>query len=419
MTTSNTGADRAATSAFVWVWLPNAVDPVVAGRIDAVGDIHFFTYGRSYLERQDAIPLYLPELPLQPGRQHPDAALDLAGCLADAGPESWGQRVILARHLGHLSLTSDTGDLDRLNYFLESGSDRIGALDFQKSATEYTPRVAGHQADLSELMTAADRLQAGLELSPHLADALVHGTSIGGARPKALLDDGQRKLIAKFSSTTDPYPVVKAEGVAMELARRLGLHVPRTEVTDVLGRDVLLVERFDRTGAGGRRLMVSALTILGLSEMTGRYATYPDLADIIRARFTDPTTTLRELFARIVFNVAVGNIDDHARNHAAFWDGTALSLTPAYDLCPQPRSGNEVNQAMSVGRHGERESRLSVCRTAASEYLLSPADATTIIDHTIDVINNQWAEAADSARVTALERQQLWHRQILNESIFY
>ena len=116
---------------------------------------------------------------------------------------------------------------------------------------------------------------------------------------------------------------------------------------------------------------------------------------------------------------AVGNIDDHARNHAAFWDGTALSLTPAYDLCPQPRSGNEVNQAMSVGRHGERESRLSVCRTAASEFLLSPADATTIIDHTIDVINNQWAEAADSARLTALERQQLWHRQILNESIFY
>ena len=106
--------------------------------------------------------------------------------------------------------------------------------------------------------------------------------------------------------------------------------------------------------ADGRRLMVSALAILKLSEMTSRYATYPDLADIIRARFTDPTATLRELFARIVFNVAVGNIDDHARNHAAFWDGTALSLTPEYDLCPQPRSGNEVNQAMSVGRHGER-----------------------------------------------------------------
>jgi serine/threonine-protein kinase HipA len=114
----------------------------------------------------------------------------------------------------------------------------------------------------------------------------VRGTSIGGARPKALPDHGARKLIAKLSSKTDPYPVVKAEAVAMELGRRVGLEVPHTEVTSCPGRDVLLVERFDRTAiTGQRRLAVWALTMLGLDEMMGRYATYPALADLIRQRF--------------------------------------------------------------------------------------------------------------------------------------
>lgn len=419
MTISNVARDTQPTHAFVWVWLPGATAPIVAGRIDAAGAIYTFTYGRSYLERPDAISLYLPELPLQPGRQRPDGGLDIAGCLADGGPDSWGQRIILARRLGHLDATSDTGDLSRLTYFCESGADRIGGLDFQLSATEYVPRQASHEASLDELMTAAEQLQNGVPLSNALAEALIRGTSIGGARPKALLDDGQRKLIAKFSSSTDTYPVVKAEGVAMDLAHRAGLDVPSTAVTSVAGKDVLLVDRFDRTETGSRRLMVSALTMLSLSEMTGRYATYPDLADIVRARFTNPAATLRELFSRIVFNIAVGNFDDHARNHAAFWDGVNLTLTPAYDLCPQPRSGNETAQAMAIGRHGERAARLSVCLDAAGEYLLSRPQATEIIDHQIAVINDQWADAADAARLTELERQQLWHRQILNESIFY
>src|SRR5450830_1720728 len=187
MTTSDT---TPAPAAYVWVWLPGAREPVVCGRINAEGPPHTFTYGRSYLERPDAIALYLPELPLRRGAQRPDADLDLAGCLADAGPDSWGQRVILARHLGHLGPRSDTGDLSRLTYLLESGSDRIGGLDFQVSATMYEPRDA-RRASLEDLQNAADELQAGHALPPALADALVRGTSIGGARPKALLSDGE------------------------------------------------------------------------------------------------------------------------------------------------------------------------------------------------------------------------------------
>lgn len=403
-------------NAFVWVWLPGAVDPVVAGRLEALGSVVMFTYGRSYLERSSAVPLYLPELPLRPGRIPPGDGLSVAGAIADAGPDAWGQRVILARRAGHLRPEHDTGDLSLLTYLLESGSDRIGALDFQASASTYVPRVG--EASLAEMQTAADKLQAGAELSPDLEMALLRGTSIGGARPKVLLDDGGRRLIAKLSSATDPYPVVKAEAVAMELARRVGLDVAATEVVGCLGRDVLLVERFDRTKiAGQRRMLVSALTMLGLDEMMGRYATYPALADLVRHRFTNPATTLRELFSRIVFNICVGNTDDHARNHAAFWDGIALTLTPAYDLCPQLRSGTEANQAMAISRDGQRAGRLAVCQDAAATYLLSRGEARDLMDRQVTLIHEQWDDAADAARLTVQEKHQLWERQILNPYI--
>jgi serine/threonine-protein kinase HipA len=128
------------TQAFVWTWLAGASDPVVAGRLDTAGPIVTFTYGRSYLEREDRIALYLPELPLMRGPIPPRVG-DVAGCIADAAPDAWGQRVILNSRLGRDAL--DTADLGLLTYLLDSGSDRIGALDFQTSASEYIPRTAG------------------------------------------------------------------------------------------------------------------------------------------------------------------------------------------------------------------------------------------------------------------------------------
>jgi serine/threonine-protein kinase HipA len=396
--------------AFVWVWLPGTDVPVVAGRLDAAGAAVTFTYGRSYLARDDRIALYLPELPLGRGPIAPLVG-DIAGCIADATPDAWGRRVILNRRVGRDAV--DTTDLDLLTYLLESGSDRIGALDFQASASEYVPRSAGC-ATLTELAQSAERVEQGVPLSPALDQALLHGSSVGGARPKALLSDGSRRLIAKFSSTTDTYPVVKGEFVAMELARRAGLSVAAVEVTRTLGKDALLIDRFDRPVAGGRRAMVSALTILALDEVGARYASYADLADVIRARFNDPIPTLRELFSRITFNILTGNNDDHARNHAAFWDGTALTLTPAYDICPQPRAGGETAQLMAIGNDGYRMSQIAGCVTRASTYLLSEPDAREIIDHQLDVIKTQWADVCDQAALTEVDRGALWRRQFLN-----
>jgi serine/threonine-protein kinase HipA len=399
--------------AFVWAWLPGAREPVVAGILETSGEIVYFTYGRSYLNRPGAIPLYLPELPLRPGRIRPLDGLAVPGCIRDSGPDAWGQRIILQRRSGHLTADSGTGDLSLLTYLLESGSDRIGALDFQASSTTYEARVS--EATLDEMVTAAGRLEDGLPLPPELEAALLHGTSVGGARPKVLLDDGDRKLIAKLSSRSDPYPVVKAEAVAMELARRVGLDAALTEVTEVLGHDVLLVDRFDRPEGGQqRRMLVSALTILGLDVMMARYATYYDLADAIRGRFADPRQALRELFSRITFNICVSNTDDHARNHAAFWDGQILALTPAYDICPQPRSGGEATQAMAIRRDGYRYSQLAGCAAASDTYLLSRSEAEDIIEYQVDTIRSEWDEAADVARLTSVERGRLWGRQILN-----
>jgi serine/threonine-protein kinase HipA len=395
--------------AFVWVWLPGTVDPVVAGRLDIEERALVFSYGRSYLERENRIPLYLPELPLGRGPIPPRIG-EVAGCIADAAPDAWGQRVILNRLTG--APDAETTALTPLTYLLESGSNRSGALDFQTSAERYVPRSLD-QATLEELAESAERVELGVPLSPALDQALLHGSSVGGARPKALLRADDRRLIAKFSSTTDTYPVVKGEFVAMELARRVGIETATVELTEALGRDALLVERFDRP-RGGRRAMVSALTILELDELEARYASYARLADKIRARFTNPTATLRELFARITFNILSGNNDDHARNHSAFWDGGELTLTPAYDICPAPRAGGETAQAMAIGSDGYRFSQVAGCVARASTYLLSDAEAREIVDHQIATIESQWDDVCEQAELTEVDRNSFWHRQFLN-----
>lgn len=409
-------------NAYVWTWLPESTEPVVAGRLTAVGDLLVFNYGRSYLARDDAVPLYLPELPLRGGRIDPRGNLTAPGVIEDAGPDAWGQRVVMRHVIGAAADHAEPPEISRLTYLLRSGSDRIGALDFQASPDAFESR-NGASASLSGLLEAAERVDQGLPLTRELDQALLHGSSVGGARPKALLSQGTRRLIAKFSSTTDTYPVVKGEFIAMELARRAGLRVAEVEYRRVLGRDVLLVERFDRQSSGDRvtrRALVSALTILELdAEREGRYATYHELAEIVRARFTKPKETLRELFARIAFNILVGNIDDHARNQAAFWDGRAqaLTLAPAYDVCPQPRSGLTARQIMAFAP-GIRDSQVELAVRASATYLLSEADAREIVDHQIETIAGQWKAVAEIAQLSSAEESYFRRRQFLNPYAF-
>ena len=412
--TSNHGKE-----AFVWIWLPNTTEPVVAGRLEADNGNVRFNYGKSYLERisdtNPAISIYEPELPLQSGILPLLEGLTMPGCIRDASPDAWGRRVIINKLLGLKGVNTDTNELDELTYLLESGSDRIGALDFQRSPTEYVPRNAKNPS-IEELTESADRVEKGVLLSPELDQALFHGSSIGGARPKALIQDQNRKYIAKFSSSTDLYNVVKAEFIAMRLAALAELNVAPVQLTKAVGKDVLLIERFDRIWKNSvslRKAQVSALTLFGLDEMMARYASYETFAEIIRHRFTNPRESLKEVFSRLVFNILCGNTDDHARNHAAFWDGKYLTLTPAYDICPQSRAGNEASQAMLICGSNNL-SQLKSCIETAHNFLLSELQAREIIEKLITAIEQHWNTVCEEAELSDADKKLLWGRQFLN-----
>ena len=410
---------KAPEEAFVSAFLPERTEPVVAGRIERDGTRYVFNYGRSYLKRKEAMALYEPELPLQLGAMPPLNGLSIAGCLRDGAPDAWGRRVIINRMVGKKGDDVDVDALDEITYLLESGSDRIGALDFQASGTKYEPRLGG-AASLEELLDVADRVEKGVPVTPELEQALFHGTSLGGARPKAAVETENARFIAKFSSSNDITNVVKAEFVAMRLAMRLGLDVASTRLQHSGGREVLLVRRFDRVKSEegwSRKAMVSALTLFGLDEMAGRHASYQEFAEIIRTRFTAPRKTLHELYGRLVFNVLCGNTDDHARNHAAFWDGSKLTLTPAYDICPQSRRGREANQAMVITAN-KRTSTLATCLEVAPQFLLSEKAATETILKQIKGIRENWDTVCEEARLSEVDRRVLRGGPFLNPYAF-
>ena len=405
--------------AFVWIWLPGETEPVVAGRLEADNGNIMFNYGKSYLDRvggsKPAIAIYEPELPLRAGLLPLPDGLTMPGCIRDAAPDAWGRRVIINKKLGLKGAGTDTTGLDELTYLLESGSDRIGALDFQQSPTDYVPRTANN-VSMEELIESAERVEKGVPLTPELDQALFHGSSIGGARPKALVEDHGKKYVAKFSSSTDLYNVVKAEFIAMRLAELAGLNVAPVKLKKAANKDVLLIERFDREPKGGkwtRKAMVSALTLFCLDDMMARYASYEMLSEIIRHCFTNPKATLKELFSRLVFNILCGNTDDHARNHAAFWDGKALTMTPAYDICPQGRTGNMASQAMLISGNNNL-SQLRTCLETAHNFLLSEKEVRETFGVLTAAIEQNWDAVCAEAELNVVDKKLLWKRQFLN-----
>lgn len=392
---------------FTWVWLPGAVEPVVCGRLYNAGERLELVYGRSFRAREHAIPLMPEHTPLDGGPFSARRNGQLPGPIADAAPDAWGRRIIEYRER--------TGGFGELDYLLLSHGDRIGALHFQESATDYAASTVP-DATLAQLLAAAEALERNQPLPPDLVNALEHGTSIGGARPKATLRDGQRSLIAKFSSTTDRWAIVRAEWASLRLARRCGISTPEATVETVTGKDVLLIERFDRatSPAGTLRLqLLSALTLLDLDDTEARLASYPALAELLRRLARDGTGDARQLFRRMVFNVLIGNTDDHAKNHAAFWDGQWLELTPAYDLVPTVRAGQEANQAMIVGAL-ERASTLENVLSQCGRFGLLPSEATTIVDEVEATLAHHWREEFVACGVPEPQIAQLDGRAVMS-----
>lgn len=407
--------------AFVWIWLQNHDDPVVCGRLESKNGQLSFNYGQSYLTRDDAVSIFGPELPLQAGKIPLLPRMEMPSCIRDGSPDAWGRRVIINQVTGKKKKDIDLIELDELAYLLQSGSDRIGNLDFQESASVYAPR-SPKAATLEELQQASELVDKGIPLTTELDQALNHGSSIGGARPKASIETIDKKYIAKFSGSTDSYSVVKAEYIAMKLAKKVGLDVANVELKQAQGKDLILIERFDRQfeeqGQWHRKAMISALTIFAIPEQEARYASYEMLAEKVRHLFTRPRATLHELYRRMVFNILVGNTDDHARNHAAFWDGKQLSLTPAYDICPQGRTGQEASQAMNI--HGDNKlSQLGNCLAACGTFQLAEQAAQAIIQLQVNTIKEHYLKICREAGLSEVDQRFFWRRQFLNPFCFY
>jgi len=407
--------------AYLWFYLPGESEPVVCGIVAFNGQENVFRYARSYLQRDNAVPLAPPNCTLGSltGEEH---ILDdeLNSAIRDASPDAWGRNIMLREHANALS--KNENELGEIDFLLRAGPDRIGALDATNTPSHYFPKKS-HAVPLEELLEAADRIDQGKPMDVHLDAALNHGTSIGGARPKALLHENREFWIAKFSSSRDSANMVGIEGGGMALAKMVGINVADTRIVESLNKPVILIRRFDRVVTATevhRRHMISAMTLLSLDEYAVRsgYSSYLELADILRQYARDFNSDGKELFRRMVFNILIGNVDDHARNHACFWDGEFLDLTPAYDVCPQPRTGMSADQAMIVGAWG-RQSNLQNAVSKCERFGLGFDEAKEIVDKMTATVRKNWKKVFAEAGVPEGNIRYLSQATLLSESVFY
>ena len=248
---------------------------------------------------------------------------------------------------------------------------------------------------LPALVSASDAVQSNTETSEDLKLLLNEGSPLGGARPKsAVIDNDGRLAIAKFPKKDDDRSVPHGEVLAMKLAAAAGINASEARLLEAAGRPVSLITRFDRDG--DRRIpFISAMTILGLND--GDEATYTDIAEAIRMHSSAPIEDLHELWKRIVFNVMVGNLDDHLRNHGFLYDRRdKWRLSPAYDLNPVPRTEKARELTTWISEEGP-DANLKLAREAAPFFALNANRADVIIDEVAAAVGG-WAVDRAKAR---------------------
>lgn len=402
---------------FVYITLPGATEPVTAGRFALSVDRRGvpegrFVYGRSYLERPNAVALDPVELKLAP-RTYATASMGgVFGALRDASPDYWGRRVI-RRHLGKAQPSE-------MDYLLYSPDDRAGALGFGLNPTPPAPRRTFNRTlDLATVQAMADAIVAdedqpaagsggdGVADTDHdqVEKLMVIGTSMGGARPKAVVEDDNGLWIAKFNRPDDPWNNARVEHAMLTLARACGLVTAESRVVEVAGRDVLLVKRFDRekTDAGYRRArMVSALTLLRAEDtyQSRDKWSYVLLAEELRRVCAEPRQSTAELFRRMCFNALISNVDDHPRNHAVLARANDWSLSPAYDLTPAvPVSLERRDLAMECGDAG-RFAKAENLLSQSARFLLDLDEARALVDAMEAQVRSSWYALARAAGVS-------------------
>ncbi|HEX6746964.1 MAG TPA: type II toxin-antitoxin system HipA family toxin [Longimicrobium sp.] len=386
---------------FVYVQLPGTLETVVCGRYQRA-ETHAgipmgrFVYGRSYRERIDAVPLDPIHLPIAPTVYETTRLNGVFGALRDAAPDAWGRRVI-ERIVGRQ-------DLDEVDFLLESPQDRAGALSFGRGSVPPAPvREFNRVVQLTELRRAAALIEEdrpGEPVPPQILDLLDPGSSLGGARPKNVVEDDAGLWIAKFPQRGDRWSNAPVEAAMLSLAARCGIRVPEARVERVGSESVLLVKRFDRERVAGedahpgylRHRMASALTVLGADDApTDRRGwSYVLLADELQRWSARPREDRAELFRRMVLNALICNVDDHPRNHAVIAPSREWRLAPVYDLTPNSRQGLEERRlAMECGRLGRLATRENFL-SQSMRFGLRQDEANAIVDATAETVTRYW-----------------------------
>ena len=383
---------------FVYITLPGTTDPITAARFE-IGQtrdgrpLGRLVYGKSYLDRADAVEFDPAELHLNARTYETLGLKGIFGALRDAGPDYWGREVI-KRHLG-------VAEPSELDYLLNASDDRAGALGFGLGAKPPAPkRDYNQRIDLARLQTLADAI---LNDAPVAADAqaaqvdelLNGGSSMGGARPKVVVKDNDALWIAKFNAPHDKWNYARVEHAMLLLARSCGLTSSESKVVSAGGRDVLMVKRFDRESDGKlfrRARMISGLTLMRAedSHQSRDLWSYLLLAEEVRRVSADPKVDANELFRRMCFNSVISNTDDHPRNHAMIAPHRAWRLSPAYDLVPNPVISQEKRDlALICGDQG-RVANVTNLLSQARRFLLSDKAATNILSTVRDCVTAQW-----------------------------
>jgi serine/threonine-protein kinase HipA len=369
---------------YVYIQLPGSLQVVTCGRferetLETGGAVGRFVYGRRYRALPEAVPLDPYGLPIIDEAAETTQLPGVIGALRDAGPDKWG-RLLIERATGR-------SDLDELDYLQHGPEDRVGALGFGIGEDPPPPASKSNPiVQLADLLEAVRRVEAGEDSAqlPAPLRALVDpGTSLGGARPKAVVEDADGLWIAKFPSRRDRWNNAIVEGAMAALAIRSGINAVPPRLESIGGETILLLKRFDRekvTEGYLRYRVLSGLTALAADEPPdiSRWS-YLLLADELQRRSERPADDKVELFRRMVFNALISNDDDHPRNQAIVAPRTSWNLAPAYDLTPSPSYSLERNLALVAGKYG-RAARRDNILSAISRFGMTEAEGAAIVD---------------------------------------
>ncbi len=377
--------------------------PLICGRVqlDSASGTGYFVYGKSYLQHPKAFALDPVNLPLSAQTYVTRNNRGVFGVLADAGPDAWGKKVILSLHT--------TKPQNELEYLLAGAGEGVGALMFSLSRhTSKRKRSKNKLSDINQLIATKDAILNDQAISNEAKKAFEFGQSMGGARPKTLVADGGKLYIAKFNRQDDLFNVVRAEHAAMKMAAELGIETANHKLVATPHGDVLLVERFDADDARVHQHFLSAHSLLNAVKLTETATqssySYGQLAEFIRHKTARPEQA-QELFLRMVFNVLIGNTDDHSRNHAFLYSFTdqSWSLSPAYDITPV---NNHRQHGLGIGKQG-RLGTIENLRSQAYRFGVGATKANNIIQQVTEVVAEWPAFFKQAADVSDMDLQRL------------